>query len=312
MGSVSTEAMQLSMDREVAIKILRTSEASPPTNEYLRRFHREAQTAARFKLSPNIVQAIDVGSAGDLHYFVMEYVEGLSIKDAFDKKAKFTPQESLHIILQIARALELAHRQNLIHRDIKPANIVLTLDGTPKLADLGLAREMSDLEQIIAEAGKLVGTPNYIAPEQIKARSDVDIRADIYSLGATWYHMLTGRPPFLGKTMQRVLKAHIEEMPTPPHEVNEAVPDAYSDVLAVMMAKLAGRSLMRRRRSCIADLERLERGEETTAGLAIAGPGIGRRPAKSENFGPLRAEGAAILVAVRGGVAALRARPIFW
>jgi serine/threonine-protein kinase len=264
MGAVY-RGVQLSMDREVAIKILH--ERFSGDEQYLRRFHREAQTAARFS-SPNIVQAIDVGSAGDVHYFVMEYVEGLSIKDALVRKAKFTPQESLGIILRIARALELAHRENLIHRDVKPANIILTLDGTPKLADLGLAREMSDADQIQAEAGKTIGTPNYIAPEQIKGRGVVDIRSDIYSLGATWHHMLTGRPPFTYPKVERVLRAHLDEMPTPPHETNPAVPPEYSDVLAVMMAKRPA-DRYATPTELIVDLELLERGEEP--GLAILG-----------------------------------------
>jgi eukaryotic-like serine/threonine-protein kinase len=257
MGAVY-RGIQLSMDREVAVKILhpRFSE----DESYLLRFHREAQTAARFS-SPNIVQAIDVGSAGNVHYFVMEYVEGLSIKDALDRKAKFTPQESLAIILQIARALELAHRQNLIHRDVKPANIILALDGSPKLADLGLAREQTDLDQIQAEAGKTIGTPNYISPEQVRGRGDVDIRSDIYSLGATWHHMLTGRPPFTYPKVERVLRAHLDEMPAPPHEMNPEVPEDFSDVLEVMMAKRPADRYVTPT-ELIVDLESLERGEQ--------------------------------------------------
>jgi eukaryotic-like serine/threonine-protein kinase len=271
MGSVY-RGIQVSMDREVAVKILhpRFSE----DEQYLRRFHREAQTAARFS-SPNIVQAIDVGSAGDVHYFVMEYVEGLSIKDALDRKAQFTPQESLVIVLQMARALELAHRENLIHRDVKPANIILTLDGTPKLADLGLARERTDIDQAEAEAGKTIGTPNYIAPEQIQVRGDIDIRADIYSLGATWHHMLTGKPPFAHSKVERVLRAHLQEMPKPPHETNPEVPEEFSDVLAVMMAKNPA-DRYATPTELIVDLELLERGEEP--GLAITGGGPTKAP----------------------------------
>src|SRR5262249_47940844 len=159
------------------------------------RFQREAHLAAKFS-SNNIVQAIDVGSSGNMHYFVMEYVEGITIKDELDKGKIYEEKEAIDIVLQIAQALQHAHRRKLLHRDIKPANIILTPDGIAKLADLGMARGTTDESLVKAEMGMTIGTPYYISPEQINSRGDVDSRADLYSLGATLYHMVTGKAPF--------------------------------------------------------------------------------------------------------------------
>jgi serine/threonine-protein kinase len=275
MGTVF-RAMQLSMNRDVAVKILHAQFVGNPT--YLQRFHREAQVAARFS-SPNIVQAIDVGSAGELHYFVMEYVEGATIKDALDEGESFSPRESLGIILHIARALEHAHRQKLVHRDVKPANIILTLDGLPKLADLGMARELTNLEQIEAEKGKTIGTPYYMAPEQARGRDDVDIRADLYSLGATWYHMLTGKPPFAFGKIEQVLLAHIEKKLIPAHEVNPKVPPEYSAVIGVLMAKKPSQRYASPT-ELLVDLELLEQGKKPRLELS---PGVMARIEESSD-----------------------------
>src|SRR5205807_2195848 len=164
----------------------------------------------------NLVQAIDVGSAGSLHYFVMEYVEGTTIKHELENGKIYSEREALNIVMQVAQALHHAHRRGLIHRDVKPANIILTPEGIAKLADLGMAREATDEELDRAEKGMTIGTPYYIAPEQIHGREDIDARADIYSLGATFYHMVTGQPPFPGSEIDLVLDAHLQQDLTPP------------------------------------------------------------------------------------------------
>jgi serine/threonine-protein kinase len=258
-GSMGTvfKARQLSMDRLVAIKVLLPKLAS--TQGYLELFTREARLAAKLS-SNNIVQAIDVGSAGPLHYFVMEYVEGVTIKQELENGKIYAEREAAEIVLQIAQALQHAHRRGLIHRDIKPANIVLTPDGVAKLADLGLARQTTDRAGARAEKGLTVGTPFYIAPEQIHGREDVDSRADIYGLGATLYHMVTGRPPFPGKTVEAVLHAHLHEQLVPPDQLNQALSSGMGEVVEVMMAK------ERRRRyqtpaDLVVDLESLLNGE---------------------------------------------------
>src|SRR5262249_30267896 len=154
-------------------------------------------------------------------YFVMEYVAGKTVRQELDAGKVFEEREALDVALQVAQALHQAHRRGLIHRDVKPANIMRTADGVAKLADLGLAREASDRAAVKAEKGLLVGTPYYIAPEQIEGREDVDIRADLYALGATLYHMVTGRPPFTGKDVDEILDAHLHEELVPPDHVNQ-------------------------------------------------------------------------------------------
>ena len=233
MGTVF-KAWQLSMNRLVAVKILQPKLASSP--DFLERFTREARIAAKLSHN-NVVQAIDVGSAGNIHYFVMEYVEGKTIKEEINEGKKYSEKEAVDIILQVAQALAHAHKRKLLHRDIKPANIILTPDGIAKLADLGMARGTSDHELAKAEKGMTIGTPFYIAPEQINSRGDVDSRADIYSLGATFYHMVTGQPPFPGTKVDAVLRAHLEEELTPPDHLNTSLSSGLGEVVEFMMAK---------------------------------------------------------------------------
>ncbi len=228
------KARQASMDRLVAVKLLHPKLAADP--EFLHRLTREAHTAAKLSHN-NIVQAIDVGSAGPLHYFVMELVEGKTIRQEMDAGKKYTEHEALEIVVQIAQALQHAARRGLVHRDVKPANIVLTADGVAKLADLGMARDAADMAQAKREKGLAIGTPYYIAPEQVRGRQDVDVRADMYSLGATLYHMTTGQPPFPGKDVDRLLEAHLSEELTPPDHINQNLSSGLGEVVEFMMAK---------------------------------------------------------------------------
>ncbi|HPY51511.1 MAG TPA: serine/threonine-protein kinase, partial [Sedimentisphaerales bacterium] len=184
------KAKQLSLNRTVAIKVLPKRFTENP--EYVQRFYKEGQAAGKLN-HPNIVQAIDVGEAGGYHYFVMEYVEGKTIADDLTNGTPFGEKEAIEIITQVAHALVHAHSHGLVHRDVKPKNIMINKQGVVKLADMGLARETTDIEAAQSEAGKAYGTPYYIAPEQIRGKIDIDGRADIYGLGATLYHMVTGR-----------------------------------------------------------------------------------------------------------------------
>jgi serine/threonine protein kinase len=203
---------------------------------FLELFQREAHLAAKFS-SNNVVQAIDVGSAGAINYFVMEYVEGTTLKQELERGKVFDEREAIEIVLQIAQALHHAHRRQLIHRDIKPANIILTPDRIAKLADLGMARGTTDYALARAEKGMTIGTPFYIAPEQINSKGDVDSRADIYSLGATFYHMVTGQPPFPYPKSSLVLRAHLTEELTPPDHLNTKLSSGLGEVVEFMMAK---------------------------------------------------------------------------
>jgi serine/threonine-protein kinase len=235
-GSMGTvyKARQLSMNRLVAIKMLHPRLAAKP--ELLDRLVREAHLAAKLSHN-NIVQAIDVGTAGELHYFVMEYVEGTTLKQEIEKGKIYEEREAVDLTIQIAQALQHAHSRGLIHRDIKPANVILTAEGIAKLADLGMAREQDDEEVARAEKGMTIGTPFYIAPEQIHGREDVDGRADIYSLGGTLYHMVTGQPPFPGDKIEEVLKAHLHKELTPPDHLNTTLSSGLGEVVEFMMAK---------------------------------------------------------------------------
>lgn len=232
--AVVYKAKQLSLDRIVAIKVLpkRFSENS----EYVERFYREGQAAARLN-HPNIVQAFDVGEAGGYHYFVMEYVEGKTLYDDLVKGKVFSEEEALDIIIQVAHALAHAHARGLIHRDVKPKNIMINTAGVVKLADMGLARATTDIATAQTEEGKAYGTPYYIAPEQIRGEIDIDGRADIYSLGATFYHLLTGRAPFIADDPTEVMKKHLKEPLIPPDHINTRLSAGVSEVIEVMMAK---------------------------------------------------------------------------
>ncbi|MHC4076108.1 MAG: serine/threonine protein kinase [Planctomycetota bacterium] len=174
------KGQQLSLNRRVAIKVLPKRFSENP--EYVERFYKEGQAAGKLNHN-NIVQAFDVGEAGGYHYFVMEYVEGKTIYDDIAAGNVFAEDEAIEIIIQVAHALAHAHARGLIHRDVKPKNIMINTAGVVKLADMGLARETTDIEAAQTEKGKAYGTPYYIAPEQIRGEVDIDGRADIYGLG---------------------------------------------------------------------------------------------------------------------------------
>jgi serine/threonine-protein kinase len=232
--AVVYKARQLSLDRSVAIKVLprRFSEKS----NYIQRFYKEGKLAAKLNHN-NIVQAIDVGEVNGLYYFVMEYVEGKTIYDDISKGKIFSEEEALDIITQVARALKHAHSINMIHRDVKPKNVMINLEGVVKLADMGLARETSDIKAAKSEKGKAFGTPYYIAPEQIRGEINIDGRADIYALGATLYHMVTGRVPFEADTPSDVMRKHLKESIVPPDHINTSLSGGLAEVIEVMMAK---------------------------------------------------------------------------
>jgi len=232
--AVVYKGKQLSLNRTVAIKVLPKRFSENP--EYVERFYKEGQAAGKLN-HPNIVQAIDVGEAGGYHYFVMEYVEGKTIADDLAAGKVFGETEALDIIIQVAHALAHAHACSLIHRDVKPKNIMINTTGTVKLADMGLARETTDIEAAQSEAGKAYGTPYYIAPEQIRGKIDIDGRADIYGLGATLYHMLTGRVPFMADDSADVMRKHLREKLVPPDHINTSLSAGVSEVVEIMMAK---------------------------------------------------------------------------
>jgi eukaryotic-like serine/threonine-protein kinase len=235
-GAMATvyRAKQLSLDRHVAIKVLPRKFSSNP--QFIERFYAEGRAAAQLN-HPNIVQAYDVGKAGDFHYFVMEFVDGSTVYDQIVAHRRYSESDAIDIAIQIAEALLHAHEKGLVHRDVKPKNIMVTKSGVAKLADLGLARAISDREAAEAEAGKAFGTPYYISPEQVRGEINVGAPADIYSLGATLYHMLTGSVPFDGKNPSAVMHKHLKADLVPPDHVNQRLSGGISEIIEMMMAK---------------------------------------------------------------------------
>ncbi|MBS0188097.1 MAG: serine/threonine protein kinase [Planctomycetes bacterium] len=235
-GAMATvhKAKQLSLDRIVAIKILPRKFSSNP--QFIERFYAEGRAAAALN-HPNIVQAYDVGKSGEFHYFVMEFVDGRTVFDDIVKHKRYPEGEAIDVIIQIAEALQHAHEKGLIHRDVKPKNIMITKEGVAKLADMGLARAMNDKEMAEAEAGKAFGTPYYISPEQIRGEVNITAAADIYSLGATLYHMVTGSVPYDGKNPSAVMHKHLKAELVPPDHVNPKLSAGISEVIEMMMNK---------------------------------------------------------------------------
>jgi eukaryotic-like serine/threonine-protein kinase len=230
------KAKQISVDRVVAIKVL--LEPLAQNKEFIKRFEREAMIAAKLSHN-NVVNAIDAGVIDGHYFFVMEYVEGPTIKDFLDKNKAFDEKEALRITLAITEALKHAAQRGLIHRDIKPENVILTRQGEVKLADLGLARLTDDEKWGLSEAGMAIGTPYYISPEQVRGQTNIDIRADIYSLGATLYHMVTGRVPYGGESPNEVMRKHVDPNVAivPPDHLNSKLSGGLGMVVETMMAK---------------------------------------------------------------------------
>ena len=202
------KARQSSMDRLVALKVLPPKYAKD--KEGIQRFLREARAIARLN-HPNIVAGIDAGFSNGIYYYVMEYVEGESLSRRIARLGTLPWRDAVSIVRQVALALDHAHANGLVHRDVKPANVMLTPDGTAKLADLGMARFAGQEGMTITQPGLVVGTPHYIAPEQARGEEAVDVRADLYSLGITFYEMLAGKPPYTGKDPLVVLNKHVND-----------------------------------------------------------------------------------------------------
>jgi serine/threonine-protein kinase len=187
-------ARQLSLNRSVALKVLPFQLAQDPA--YVARFKQEAKSAANIK-HENIVQVYDAGEADGQYYFVMEYIHGETVGKRVQRKGRFDEKNALLIVEAVAAALEYAWNEaSLIHRDVKPDNILVDEDGTVKLTDMGLAKIHSGGEKSITVDHSMIGTPHYCSPEQAKGELEIDFRSDMYSLGATLYHIVTGKIPF--------------------------------------------------------------------------------------------------------------------
>ena len=231
MGKVY-RAKDVTLERSVALKTLAPDIAQDPA--FVQRLLREARAVARLN-HPNIVQIYNFGSVNGTWYLAMEFVDGPSLGRRL-KSRRFPEAEAVRIARQVCQALALAHAEGLVHRDIKPDNIMLTSRGDVKLVDLGIAKRL-DEDQSLTQTGHSMGTPHYISPEQIRGQKDIDGRADIYSLGATLYHLVTGHTPFRGDSGAVVMSMHLVE-PLPDPRLDEpALSDGFCGVLRKMLAK---------------------------------------------------------------------------
>jgi serine/threonine protein kinase len=234
MGAVF-RAHDAQLDREVALKLLPPDQTGDP--EVVQRFYQEGRAAARLD-HENIARVYSIGQDGPHHFIVFEFIEGLTVRRRVDEQGPLPVSEAVDITLQIAQALVHAADRGVVHRDIKPSNIILTPLGRAKLVDMGLARRFErETDHGLTQSGMTLGTFDYISPEQARDPRDVDVRSDLYSLGCTLFHMLTGRPPFPGGTVLQKLLQHQEEPPPDVQSLNPKVPADLARLINKLMAK---------------------------------------------------------------------------
>ena len=234
MGAVY-KAKQLALGRVVALKRLSTKLTD---EQFITRFLREARAAAKLS-HPNIVQVYDVGNDQGCHFIAMEFVQGRSLETQIKAEGALHPREAVEIAVDVSKALACARESNIVHRDIKPDNVLISEDAQVKVADFGLAKVIDDpMLDGATQEGLGLGTPHYMAPEQASNAKHADHRADIYSLGATLYHMLVARPPFIGLSAYQIVRQHETAEAVSPSEYNPDIPASLCDVIAKMMAKV--------------------------------------------------------------------------
>ncbi len=219
------------LNRYVAVKVLRDEFTTD--EEFVKRFNTEAQSAASLT-HPNIVSVYDVGSEGDIHYIVMELIKGKTLKEIINEDGALSWKWSVNVAIQIASALETAHKNNIIHRDIKPHNIIITEDGIAKVTDFGIAKAVSN--STITAFGTTIGSVHYFSPEHARG-GYTDAKSDLYSLGVVLYEMVTGQVPFNADTPVSVALKHMQEIPKEPMELNPNVPKAVNDIIMKAMQK---------------------------------------------------------------------------
>ena len=219
------------LNRNVAVKILKSQFAD--NEEISQKFKREATAIANLS-DANIVNVLDVGNQDNIDYIVMEYINGKTLKELIQFKGKLSFNTTINIALQIAKALECAHKNNIIHRDIKPQNILVTESGEIKVTDFGIAKSVDS--QTIINTTSVIGSAHYLSPEQAKG-SYTDFRSDIYSFGIVLYEMVTGILPFEGDSPVSVALKHLQEKPIPPKNINTSIPDSLNKLILKAMEK---------------------------------------------------------------------------
>jgi len=278
MGQVY-KACHKSMNRIVAVKLLahRVKTTLEQKTKAIKRFYHEVELAGRL-VHPNIVTSYDAGESNGLHYLVMEYIDGQDLSTLLNPDKKLPLEQVLGIVLQIARGLEYAHAQGVVHCDIKPSNLLLDRQGTVKILDMGLARSENEVTGTLAngltQSGEILGTVDYMAPEQARNSRDADARCDIYSLGCTLYRLAVGRAPFAGKSTVEKILAHREEPIPLLTERCEGVSSLLERTFQRMLAKTANErfqlmsEVIAELDSCHAEL----RGDALASQLVVAAP----------------------------------------
>ncbi len=293
------------MERPVALKVIHPTLTA--RDDLVERFHREVKAAARLA-HPNVVAAYDAERAGDLHFLVMEYVEGIDLAQWLKARGPLSVAEACGYVRQAALGLQHAHEHHMVHRDIKPHNLMRALTGQVKVLDFGLALFARSAAEGATEgetaSGQILGTPDYMAPEQADDAHAADIRSDIYSLGCTLYHLLSGRVPFPGSGLFKKLERHAREQPTPLTQLRPQVPPGLGAIVDRMMAKDVARRYQTPSEVAEA-LEPWSRPQAETVGSTVGdGPS---RPAERRSL-PRRVTpwawvGGAVLVALLAWVA---------
>ena len=257
-------ARDLRLHRDVAVKVLRADLARDPS--FYLRFRREAQNAAALN-HPAIVAVYDTGEAttasGPLPYIVMEYVDGVTLRDIVHNDGPMPPRRALEVIADACQALNFSHQHGIIHRDVKPANIMISDAGAVKVMDFGIARALADTGNKVTQTAAVIGTAQYLSPEQARGES-VDARSDVYSLGCVLYEILTGEPPFVGDSPVAVAYQHVREDPIPPSQKRAGI----SAELDAVVLKALTKNPDNRYQSAAemrADLVRVHSGEKPEA-----------------------------------------------
>jgi serine/threonine protein kinase len=227
--AVVYKAHELSLNRIVALKVL--SSHLSENNEFIKRFEREARAAAKLN-HPNIIQIYAIGEEEGIHFFSMEYVKGKTLAEIIEEEKKLTYDKAIPIIIQTAEALSEAHKHGIVHRDMKPSNIMVNNNGTVKVTDFGIAYVSQETK--LTKSGSIIGTPEYLSPEQCEAKT-IDNRSDIYSLGVTFYELLSGKTPYKADTPVSMLLEIVKGNFPPLNEVNPDIPEFIQKIVEKMM-----------------------------------------------------------------------------
>ena len=250
------------LNRFVAVKILKKQFAD--NKEISQKFKREATAIANLS-DTNIVNVLDVGTQEDIDYIVMEYISGKTLKELIYYSGKLSYNTAIKIALQIAKALDCAHRNNIIHRDIKPQNILVTESGEVKVTDFGIAKSTDS--QTITNTTSIIGSAHYLSPEQAKG-TYIDFRSDIYSFGIVLYEMVTGKLPFEGDSPVTVALKHLQEEPIPPKNINSAIPDSLNKLILKAVEKEPIKRYQNAK-EIIQDLQKIQENPDVVIGASV-------------------------------------------